>query len=77
MKSTDAIANVKQHQNQRNLWLHHINKVCMFHLILIVTPTSLVLFMGGGGGLLNANGQNLLSLIKVICRWLSQKSRKS
>ena len=50
MKSTDAIANVKQHQKQRNLWLHHINKVCMFHLILIVTPNSLVLFMGGGGG---------------------------
>ena len=73
MKFTDAIANVKQHQKQRNLWLYHINKVCMFHLILIVTPTSLVLFMRGGRGggvgegLLNANGQNLLSLIKVIC----------
>ena len=46
-------------------------KTRIFHLILLGIPSSLVLFIKnrgmGGGGLLN--GQNLLSMTKIICGW--------
>ena len=54
-------------------------KTCIFHLILLGIPSSLVLFVnnrgvgvGGRGSLLNE--QNLLSMMKVIC-WQSLKEK--
>ena len=51
---------------------------CISHLILLGIPSSLVLFVkdwevGGGGAL---NGQNQLSVAKVIC-WRSLKEKIS
>ena len=57
-------------------------KTCIFHLILLGIPSSLVFFVknrgvgGEGGGLRGSllNGQNLLSMTKVIC-WRSLKEK--
>ena len=46
-------------------------KTWIFHLILFGIPSNLVFFIknrGGGGGAI-ANGQNLLSVTKVIFWW--------
>ena len=48
-------------------------KACVFHLILLGIPSSLVLFVKCCGGSL-LNGQNLLRLTKVIC-WNSLKEK--
>ena len=46
-------------------------RTCIFHLFLLGIPSSLVLSIKnrgmGGGSLLH--GQNLLSVVKVICWW--------
>ena len=52
----------------------------MFHLILIIVPSSLVLFVKNRGDVgFVLNEQNSLSMPKVIGRWLliSQKNKES
>ena len=48
----------------------NIKGACMFHLILVGILSILILSVknrGEGGGSVFANGQNLLSVMKVIC----------
>ena len=49
-------------------------KTCIFHVILLGIPSSLVLFIknGGWGSLLNE--RNLLSVTKAVC-WRSLKEK--
>ena len=49
---------------------YNIKGACMFHLILVGILSILILSVknrGGRGGSVFVNGQNLLSVMKVIC----------
>ena len=58
------------YKNVQNL-KYNIKGACMFHLILVGILSILILSVKnrgwGGGGRVFVNGQNLLSVTKVIC----------
>ena len=46
---------------------YNIKGACMFHLILVGILPILILSIKSRGGSVFVNGQNLLSMMKVIC----------
>ena len=61
---------------------YNIKGACMFHLILVGILSILIFSVKnregwGGGGSVFVNGQNLLSMMKVICRQSLSKNHFS
>ena len=74
MISADVKAHVKQQDKNESFirstfktW--NVKLACIFHSILLRIPSSLILSITNRGEEVLRNGQNLLSVTKIICRW--------